>query len=80
MCLYIVHSRVLSSVLLFVVDVLICVPLQESVLAEREREWNGLQTELRGQLEGVKVELEDSRAQCQLLRDASEKVSRLSGV
>lgn len=48
---------------------------QESVFSEREREWNGHQTELSGQLERVRGELEESQSQCLLLREASDKVS-----
>ena len=44
------------------------------MLAEREREWNGLRTELNGELGRVKGELETSHTQCTLLRETSEKV------
>ena len=47
---------------------------QESVLAEKEQEWNGLQTKLNEELERVKGELEESRSQCTQLKEASEKV------
>ena len=46
------------------------------MLAEREREWNGLQTELRGELERMRGELEGSQTQCAQLREATEKVGR----
>ena len=45
------------------------------MLAEREREWSGLQSELREQLERVRAELGETQTQCQLLRETSEKVS-----
>ena len=53
---------------------LVDVLFQESVFSEREREWNGQQAELSGQLERVRGELEESQSQCLLLREASDKV------
>ena len=49
------------------------------MLAEREREWNGLRTELSSELERVRGELENSQTQCQLLTDTNEKVSGMCG-
>ena len=47
------------------------------MLAEREREWNGMKTQLGLELERVRGELEETKTQFQLLKDSSEKVNHV---
>ena len=48
--------------------------LQEAVLVEREREQSAVRSGMSVELERVRGELEETQRQCQLLREASEKV------
>ena len=48
---------------------------QELVLAERERQWNGMKTEMSSELDRVRGDLNESQTQYQLLKDSNEKVS-----
>ena len=54
-----------------------CLLFQDSMLAEKEREWNGMKTQLSLELERVRGELEETKTQFQLLRDSSEKVNHV---